>query len=93
MAETERQGRAATSSRFIVWLVFLIFFVISFLTNILGPLVPDIISGFRVSLAMAAVRDGTWNSSVAVTPCTGICAPVSRRPSTRPACPLPLEDM
>ena len=36
-------------------LVFLIFFVISFLTNILGPLVPDIISGFRVSLTMAAV--------------------------------------
>src|SRR5712671_3457262 len=41
-------------SRFIVGLVFLIFFVISFLTNILGPLVPDIISGFRVSLAAAA---------------------------------------
>ena len=43
------------TSRFIVGLVFLIFFVISFLTNILGPLVPDIISGFQVSLAMAAV--------------------------------------
>jgi fucose permease len=41
--------------QFIVALVFLIFFVISFLTNILGPLVPDIISGFRVSLTMAAV--------------------------------------
>ena len=40
---------------FIVGLVFLIFFVISFLTNILGPLVPDIISSFRVSLTMAAV--------------------------------------
>lgn len=37
----------------IVLLVFLIFFVISFLTNILGPLVPDIISGFRLSLALA----------------------------------------
>src|SRR5579871_5274736 len=35
--------------------IFLVFFVISFLTNILGPLVPDIISGFKVSLAMAAV--------------------------------------
>ena len=42
-------------SRFLVGLVFLIFFVISFLTNILGPLVPDIISGFRVSLTMAAI--------------------------------------
>jgi MFS transporter, FHS family, L-fucose permease len=39
----------------IVGLILLIFFVISFLTNILGPLVPDIISGFHVSLAMAAV--------------------------------------
>ncbi|HEX4266248.1 MAG TPA: MFS transporter [Steroidobacteraceae bacterium] len=38
-----------------VGLILLIFFVISFLTNILGPLVPDIISGFHVSLAMAAV--------------------------------------
>ncbi len=48
---------AATAgrSRFLVGLVFLIFFVISFLTNILGPLVPDIISGFHVSLTMAAV--------------------------------------
>jgi fucose permease len=38
----------------IVLLVFLIFFVISFITNILGPLVPDIISGFALSLALAA---------------------------------------
>ncbi len=37
----------------IVLLVFLIFFVISFLTNILGPLVPDIISGFDLSLLLA----------------------------------------
>lgn len=37
----------------IVLLVFLIFFVISFLTNILGPLIPDIISGFRISLGLA----------------------------------------
>jgi fucose permease len=55
MAETHRQPAKQNSGRFIVGLVFLIFFVISFLTNILGPLVPDIISGFRVSLAMAAV--------------------------------------
>lgn len=37
----------------IVLLVFLIFFVISLLTNILGPLVPDIINGFELSLALA----------------------------------------
>ena len=40
-------------SRAIVGLVFLIFFVISFLTNILGPLVPDIISAFSLSLTLA----------------------------------------
>jgi len=37
----------------IVWLVFGTFFVISFLTNILGPLIPDIINGFHLSLALA----------------------------------------
>jgi len=31
-----------------------VFFVISFLTNIIGPLVPDIISAFNLSLSMAA---------------------------------------
>lgn len=38
---------------FVVFLVFLIFFVISFLTNILGPLIPDIIDSFSLSLALA----------------------------------------
>jgi fucose permease len=33
----------------------LIFFAISFLTNIMGPLIPDIIRDFHVSLAMAAL--------------------------------------
>jgi MFS transporter, FHS family, L-fucose permease len=37
----------------IVLLVFLIFFVISLLTNILGPLVPDIIDSFKLSLGLA----------------------------------------
>jgi MFS transporter, FHS family, L-fucose permease len=37
-----------------VTLVFLTFFVMSLLTNILGPLVPDIIGSFHVSLAAAA---------------------------------------
>lgn len=37
----------------IVGLVFFIFFVISLLTNILGPLVPDIIDSFKLSLGLA----------------------------------------
>jgi fucose permease len=37
-----------------VIIVFLTFFVMSLLTNILGPIVPDIISSFKVSLAAAA---------------------------------------
>jgi fucose permease len=37
----------------IVSLVFLIFFVISLLTNILGPLIPDIIRSFSLSLGLA----------------------------------------
>ncbi|MEM7367273.1 MAG: MFS transporter [Bacteroidota bacterium] len=38
---------------YIVGLVMLIFFVISFLTNILGPLIPDIIRSFDLSLGLA----------------------------------------
>lgn len=37
----------------IVVLILLIFFVISFLTNILGPLIPDIISSFDLSVGLA----------------------------------------
>ena len=37
----------------LVSLVMLIFFVISFLTNILGPLVPNIIDSFHLSLGLA----------------------------------------
>src|SRR5580700_10382772 len=39
---------------YIVGLIFLVFFIMSFLTNILGPIVPDIIKSFRVSLGAAA---------------------------------------
>jgi FHS family L-fucose permease-like MFS transporter len=42
-------------NRYMVAIVFLTFFVMSLLTNILGPIVPDIISSFRVSLAAAAL--------------------------------------
>lgn len=40
---------------YLVSLVFLIFFVISLLTNILGPIVPDIIDGFHLTLTAAAL--------------------------------------
>jgi len=40
---------------FIVGLIIMIFFVISFLTNIIGPLVPDIIDSYNLSLTMVAV--------------------------------------
>ena len=42
-------------SRPVIVIIYLTFFVISFLTNILGPIIPDIISGFHLSLTMAAV--------------------------------------
>lgn len=42
-------------NRYMVVIVFLTFFVMSLLTNILGPIVPDIISSFKVSLAAAAL--------------------------------------
>lgn len=38
----------------IVAVVFLVFFVLSFLTNILGPIIPDIIDSFHVSMGAAA---------------------------------------
>src|ERR1700683_5557807 len=54
MTSTVRAGTQGRS-RFLVAVVFFVFFVISFLTNILGPLVPDIITDFHVSLTMAAI--------------------------------------
>ena len=40
-------------SKYMIVLVFLVFFVMSLLTNILGPILPDIISSFHVSLTAA----------------------------------------
>lgn len=40
---------------YIVALIMLIFFVISFLTNVIGPLIPDIIKGFDLSLTLVAL--------------------------------------
>src|SRR5260221_8801241 len=42
-----------TRNRYMVGVVLVTFFVISLLTNILGPIVPDIISSFQVSLTAA----------------------------------------
>jgi len=42
-------------NRYMVVLVMITFFVISLLTNILGPIVPDIINSFQVSLTAAAL--------------------------------------
>lgn len=44
-----RQAKMARN-RYMVYLILLTFFVISLLTNILGPIVPDIINSFHVSL-------------------------------------------
>jgi MFS transporter, FHS family, L-fucose permease len=43
-----------TRNRYMVGLVFLVFFVMSLVTNILGPIIPDIIRSFEVSLTAAA---------------------------------------
>src|SRR5438270_10340815 len=40
---------------YIVGLIMLTFFVISFLTNVIGPLIPDIIKGFHLSLTLVAL--------------------------------------
>jgi fucose permease len=40
---------------YLVALVFVTFFVISLLTNVLGPIVPDIIESFKLSLTAAAL--------------------------------------
>lgn len=42
-------------SYYIVGLIMLVFFVISFLTNIIGPLIPDMIQGFSLSLTLVAI--------------------------------------
>jgi FHS family L-fucose permease-like MFS transporter len=42
-------------NHYMVALVFLVFFVMSFLTNIPGAIIPDVITGFGVSLAVVAL--------------------------------------
>ena len=54
MSQAHPSEVRARRSYFIVGVVFLVFFVLSFLTNILGPIIPDIIDSFHVSLGAAA---------------------------------------
>ncbi len=42
-------------SKYLVAIVFTIFFVMSFVTNIIGPIIPDIIQSFHLSLFAAAL--------------------------------------
>lgn len=42
-------------SYYTVGLIMLTFFVISFLTNVIGPLIPDMITGFSLSLTLVAL--------------------------------------
>lgn len=44
-----------TRRRYLIGLIFLTFFVMSILTNILGPIVPDIIAAFHVNLSAAGL--------------------------------------
>ena len=48
-----RLGNHSNRSRQLTGLVFFLFFLISLLTNIMGPLIPEIIRDFRLSLAAA----------------------------------------
>lgn len=50
-----KEGKPIRRSYYVVGLIFLTFFVISFLTNIIGPLVPEIIDDFKLSLTLVAV--------------------------------------
>jgi FHS family L-fucose permease-like MFS transporter len=50
-----KEGTPIRRSYYVVGLIFLTFFVISFLTNIIGPLVPEIIDDFNLSLTLVAV--------------------------------------
>jgi MFS transporter, FHS family, L-fucose permease len=54
-------------SRYIVGLILLIFFVMSFLTNIPGAIIPDIITSFRVSLTVVALLPFFFFSAYGVT--------------------------
>lgn len=52
---TSMANHSMQRSLYTVALIMLTFFVISFLTNIIGPLIPDIIKGFDLSLTLVAL--------------------------------------
>jgi FHS family L-fucose permease-like MFS transporter len=52
--KNERRQNPMQRSPLLVGLIFLIFFVISLLTNILNPIIPDLINSFHLSLTAAA---------------------------------------
>jgi len=54
------------SNTFIVVLILFIFFVISFLSNILGPIIPDISNSFSLSLGWAGFLPFAFFVSYAV---------------------------
>ncbi|HEY1053662.1 MAG TPA: MFS transporter, partial [Emticicia sp.] len=54
------------SNKFIVVLILFIFFVISFLSNILGPIIPDISNSFNLSLGWAGFLPFAFFVSYAV---------------------------
>jgi fucose permease len=56
----------AKHSSFLVLVLFVIFFVISLLTNIIGPLVPDIIQSFQLNLTLAAFLPFSFFAAYAV---------------------------
>lgn len=53
-------------SQFLVYVIYLIFFVISLLSNIIGPLLPDIINTFSLSLTLAAFLPSSFFVAYAV---------------------------
>ena len=40
---------------YLIILIMIIFFLISFITNVIGPLIPDIIQNFNLSLTAAGI--------------------------------------
>ena len=40
---------------YIILPIFLVFFVISFLTNILGPIIPDVLDSFNLNLTLVSL--------------------------------------
>ena len=66
-----------------VGLIFLTFFVISFLTNIIGPLVPEIIDDFDLSLTFVAVLEMVRRDNAALRPSGMLVLPAPERPGDR----------